>query len=51
MRSSRSGASIVATCSTPSRIVCLTEEPTEVLYAPSGPDIERELRAFKDALS
>lgn len=24
---------------------------TELLYAPSGPDIERELRAFRDALS
>ncbi|MEO7742763.1 MAG: cobalamin-binding protein [Usitatibacter sp.] len=45
MRCSRSGASIVATCDSlagplpgareqfPSRIVCLTEEPTEVLYA------------------
>jgi len=30
MRSSRSGASIAAACN---RIVCLTEEPTEVLYA------------------
>jgi iron complex transport system substrate-binding protein len=33
MRSSRSGGGIAATCSFPSRIVCLTEEPTEVLYA------------------
>jgi hypothetical protein len=24
---------------------------TEILYAPIGPDIERELRAFKDAVA
>ena len=33
MRSSRWAASIDATCRFPERIVCLTEEPTEVLYA------------------
>ena len=33
MRCSRLEGSIAATCSFPSRIVCLTEEPTEVLYA------------------
>jgi len=33
MRSSRSEGSIAATCRGPQRIVCLTEEPTEVLYA------------------